>query len=171
MVTSGLCPQETGRPRITSSFVHLCTPPQCAQVNFCVFSLAVAQRFSSIVLPVSVNLDVEGQRTSKLLRLGPPFGFSRRGGSKKNRVAISKSINDARFGSVVWRHLHPYSITNCQANKSLAHLPRDVRKNKMIVWERNTKHSPRKDGHDRALDRDRFLRIHQCLFMIFVSDL
>jgi hypothetical protein len=167
MVSSDLCPQDTGRPRITSSFFQECTPPQCAQMNFCVFSLAVAHPFSSIVLPVSVSLDVEGQRTSKLLMLGPAFGFSRRGGSKKNRVPISKSINDACFGSVVWRHLHSYSITNCQANESLAHLPGDVRKNKMIVWERNTKHSPRKDGHDRALDRDRFLRIHQCLFMIF----
>jgi hypothetical protein len=96
-------------------------------VNFWGFSLAVAQRFSSIVLPVSVSLDVEGQRTSKLLMLGPAFGFSRRGGSKKNRVAMLESINNARFGSVVWRHLHPYSITNCQANESLAHLPGDVR--------------------------------------------
>jgi len=62
--------------------------PQCAQVNFCVFILAVRQRFSSIVLPVSVSFEVEGQRTSKLLMLGPAFGFGRRGGSKKNRVAM-----------------------------------------------------------------------------------
>ena len=64
--------------------------PQCAQVNFSVFSLTVDQRFSSIVLPVSVSFDVEGQRTSKLLRLGPTFGFGRRGGSNKNLVAIIK---------------------------------------------------------------------------------
>jgi hypothetical protein len=64
--------------------------PQCAQVNFCVFSLAVAQRFSSIVLPVSVSFDVKGQRTSKLLMLGPTFAFGRRGGSNKNLVAIVK---------------------------------------------------------------------------------
>jgi hypothetical protein len=42
-------------------------------VNFCVFSLAVAQRLSSIVLPASVGFDVEGQRTSKLLMLEPTF--------------------------------------------------------------------------------------------------
>jgi hypothetical protein len=52
--------------------------------------LAVAQRFSSIVLPVSVSFEVEGQRTSKLLMLGPTFGFGRRGGSNKNLVAIVK---------------------------------------------------------------------------------
>jgi hypothetical protein len=52
--------------------------------------LAVAQRFSSIVFPVSVSFDVEGQRTSKLLMLGPTFGFGRLGGSNKNLVAIVK---------------------------------------------------------------------------------
>jgi hypothetical protein len=57
--------------------------PQCAQVNFCVFTLAACQRFSSIVRPVSVNFDVEGQRTSKLFRLAPALGFGRLcGGSK-----------------------------------------------------------------------------------------
>jgi hypothetical protein len=51
--------------------------------------LAVAQRFSSIVLPVLVSFDVEVQRTSKLLMMGPTFGFGRRGGSNKNLVAIN----------------------------------------------------------------------------------
>src|SRR5256885_15064827 len=80
--------QETGRPRTTSSFVQVWTLPQCAQVNFCAFTLAVGQSFSFMVRPVSVSLDVEGQRTSKLLRPVPIFGFGRRGGSKRNRVAI-----------------------------------------------------------------------------------
>jgi hypothetical protein len=51
--------------------------------------LAVDQSFSSIVCPVSVSFDVEGQRTSKLLRVGPAFGLGRRGGSNKNLVAIN----------------------------------------------------------------------------------
>jgi hypothetical protein len=63
--------------------------PQWAQVNFCVFSLTVAQRSSSIVIPILVSFDVEGQRTSKLLRVGPAFGLGRRGGSNKNLVAIN----------------------------------------------------------------------------------
>src|SRR5437667_12566898 len=84
--------------------------PQCAQVNFCVFILAVRQRFSSIVLPVSVSFEVEGQRTSKLLMLGPAFGFGRRGGSKKNRVAMLEPINDAIFVGVVLRYPPVYSI-------------------------------------------------------------
>jgi hypothetical protein len=92
---------DVGRPRITSSFFQECTLPQCAQVNLCVFSLTVGQRFSSIVIPVSVSFDVEGQRTNKLLMLGPVFAFGRRGGSNKNLVAMSESINDARLGGVV----------------------------------------------------------------------
>ena len=74
--------QEVGRARITSCLVQVWTRPQCAQVNFCAFTLAALQRFSSIVLPVSVSFDVEGQRTSKLLMLAPTFDFARRGGSK-----------------------------------------------------------------------------------------
>ncbi len=135
-------------------------------MNFCFLSFAVAQRFSSIVLPVSVSFDVEGQRTSKLLMLGPGFIFSRRGGSKKNLVGMSESINDARFSSVVGRHLHSYSIANGKANESLAHLPGDVRENQVIVRKRNAKHGSRKDRHNRSLDRDRFLSIYHAVFLI-----
>jgi len=145
---------------MTSFFDHVWTPPQCAQVNFCVLSLAAAQRFSSIVLPVSVSFDVAGQRTSKLLMLEPAFGFGRRGGSKKNRVAMSESINDAPFGGIVWRHLHSYSITNCQANESLAHPPGDVREHQMIVRESDAKHGSGEHRHNRALHFDGFFRIH-----------
>jgi hypothetical protein len=133
-------------------------------VNFCFLSLAVAQRFSSIVLPVSVSFDVEGQRTSKLLMLGPILVFGRRGGSKKNLVGMSESIHDSRLSGVVGRHLHSYSIANCKANKSLAHLPGDVRENQVIVRKRNAKHGSRKDRHNRALDRDRFLSIYHACF-------
>ena len=129
-------------------------------MNFCAFILAVCQRFSSIVRPVSVSFDVDGQRTSKLLMLGPVFGFGRRGGSKRNRVAMSESINDATFARVVWRHLHSYSITNCQSNESLAHLSGDVRQNKMLVRKRDAKHRPGKHHRDGALQFDGFVRIH-----------
>jgi hypothetical protein len=129
-------------------------------VNLCLFTLAVRQRFSSIVRPVSVSFDVDGQRTSKLLMLGPVLGFGRRGGSKKNRVAMSKSINDASFGGVVGRHLHSYSIANCQTNESLAHLSGDVRENKMLVRKRDAKHRPGKHHRDGALQFNGFFRIH-----------
>ena len=81
-------------------------------MNFCVFTLAVAQRSSSIVLPVSVSFEVDGQRTSKLLILRPGFVFGRRGGSNKNRVAMSESVNDPRLGGIVGRHFHLYSIAD-----------------------------------------------------------
>jgi hypothetical protein len=145
---------------MTSFFVQVWTLPQWAQVSFCVFTLAVCQRFSSIVRPVSVNFDVDGQRTSKLLMLGPVFGFGRRGGSKRNRFAMSESINDAGFGSVVWWHLHSHSITNCKPNKTLAHLSGDVRENKMLVRKRDAKHRPGKHHRDGALQFDCFFRIH-----------
>lgn len=80
---------DNGRPRTTSSFVQLWTEPQCAQVNFCFFIFAVGQRFSSTVWPVSVSLDVDGHRTSKLFQFAPGLFFGRRGGSKRNRVAIN----------------------------------------------------------------------------------
>jgi hypothetical protein len=60
-------------------------------VSFCIFILVVGQSVSSTVRPVSVSLEVDGQRTSKLFRLGRAFVFGRRGGSNKNRVAIRQS--------------------------------------------------------------------------------
>jgi len=118
--------------------------------------LALCQRFSSIVCPVSVSFDVEGQRTIKLLMLGPAFTFGRRGGSKKNLVAISESINNASFGGVVGRHLHFYSITDRKTNKAFAHLAGNVRENEMIVRKRDAKHGSRKHRQDGALQFDSF---------------
>jgi hypothetical protein len=129
-------------------------------VNFCAFTLAIGQRFSSIVLPVLVSLDVEGQRTSKLLMLGPGFALGRRGGSKRNRVAMSESINDASFGAVVGRHFHFHSVSDCKSNETLAHLPGNVRENLMIVRQRNAKHGSGEHRHDDALQFDGFFRIH-----------
>jgi len=134
--------------------------PQWEQVNFCVFTVAVCQSLSSIVLPVSVSLDVEGQRTSKLLIATPAFAFGRRGGSKKNLVAMSESINDASFGSVVGRHLHFHSIPNREANETLPHLSGNVCENEMIVRERDAKHGSGEHRHDGALQLDGFFRIH-----------
>jgi hypothetical protein len=52
-------------------------------VNFCGFIFASGQSFCSIVQPVSVSFEVDGQRTSKLFKSAPAFGFGRRlGGSK-----------------------------------------------------------------------------------------
>jgi hypothetical protein len=53
------------------------------QVNFCGFIFAAGQRFCSIVRPVSVSFEVEGQRTSKLFKSAPAFGFGRRRGGSK----------------------------------------------------------------------------------------
>jgi len=133
-------------------------------VTFCVFTVAACQRFSSIVIPVSVSFDVEGQRTSKLLMLRRAFAFDRRGGSKKNLVAISESINDARLCGVVRRHLHFHPVTNREANKTLAHFPGDMRENEMIIREGDSKHGSRKHRLDDALYCDGFFRIQHIDF-------
>lgn len=88
--------------------------------------------------------------------LGPAFTFGRRGGSKKNLVAISESINNASFGGVVGRHLHFYSITDRKTNKAFAHLAGNVRENEMIVCKRDAKHGSRKHRQDGALQFDSF---------------
>jgi len=159
-VTSCLSLQEIGRPRMISFFVQLWVLPQCAQVNFWMVILAVSQRFSSIVCPVSVSFEVEGQRTSKLLILRPAFAFGRRGRSKKNLCPISEPIHNARFGDVVWRHLHFYAITDCQTNKAFAHFPWDMRKDQMVVRKRDAKHGPGKHRHDGAFHFNGFFGIH-----------
>ena len=88
------------------------------------------------------------------------FAFGRRGRSKKNLVAILKSINDTCLGGVAWRHLDFYSITGRQTNKGLAHFARDMSKNEMFVRECNAKHGSGKDRPNRALKFDGFFRIH-----------
>jgi hypothetical protein len=45
--------------------------------------MVLLQRPSSIVRPVSVSFEVEGQRTSRLFMLIPGFGFGRRRGGSK----------------------------------------------------------------------------------------
>src|SRR5262249_23503865 len=93
--------QESGLPRTTSSLVQLWTPPQCAQVNLWRFTFAAGQSFSSIVRPVSVSRDVDGQRTSRLLILGSAFFGRGRGGWNRNRDGISEPVNDPRLGGIV----------------------------------------------------------------------
>jgi len=44
---------------------------------------AAGQRFCSIVRPVSVSFEVEGQRMSKLFKSAPAFRFGRRRGGSK----------------------------------------------------------------------------------------
>ena len=129
-------------------------------MNFCVFTVAVCQSLSSIVLPVSVSFDVEGQRTSKLLIVTPAFALGRRGGSKKNLVAISESINDASFGGVIGRHLHFHSVPNREANETLPHLSGNMRENEMIVRKRDAKHGSGKHRHNGAFQLNGFFRIH-----------
>jgi hypothetical protein len=103
--------------------------------------------------------------------LTAPFAFGRRrGGSKKNRVAISEPINDARLRGIVWGHLHLYSITDCQTNKAFAHPAGDMRKNKALVRKRDAKHRPWKHRHDGAFHFDGFFRIHGADLLVAVAN-
>ena len=126
------------------------------------FSLWTSASVSLLLsVQVSVSFEVEGQRTSKLLILGSVFSFDRRGGSNKNLVAMSESINDASFGAVVGRHLHFHPVPNRKANEPpVAHLPANVRENETVVRKRDTKHGPGEHRHDGALQFDRFFGVH-----------
>ena len=84
---------------------------------------------------MSTSFEVDGQRTSKLLT--PGFGFVRRGGSKKNLVAISESINDFRLGSVVLRHLNFHPVSDGKANKTFSHFAGDLGESELIIRESN----------------------------------
>ena len=88
------------------------------------------------------------------------FAFRRRGGSKKNLVAMSESIHDARPGGVVGRHLHFHPVANREANKTLAHLAGDMRENEMVVRKGDAKHGSRKHRCDGALYCNGFFRIY-----------
>src|SRR6266404_8961718 len=101
-LSSVLCPQLNGLPSTTYSLVLLWTAPQWTQVNLCPFTFAAGQRFSSIVRPVSVSFDVDGQRTRRLLILRAFFLGRGRGRSNRNREGIYlEPVNDPRLGGIV----------------------------------------------------------------------
>src|ERR1041385_2480903 len=83
---------------------------------------------------------------------------------------MSESINDTRLGSIVWRHLHFYSITDRKANETFAHSAGDMRKNEMVVCKRDAKHGPREHRHDGALYYERFFRIYHVHFRVVLAN-
>jgi len=93
--------------------------------------------------------------------LRPVFTFDRRGGSNKNLVAMSESINDASFGAVVGRHLHFHPVPNRKANEPpVTHFAGNVRENETVVRKRDAKHGPGEHRHDCPLQFDRFFGVH-----------
>jgi hypothetical protein len=72
-------------------------------------------------------------------------------------------VNNPRFGGVVRRHLHSYAIADGKANKTFAHFAGDMRKDKMFVRERDSKHRAGQHAHYRSFYADRFLGIHSIL--------
>jgi hypothetical protein len=113
-----------------------------------------------MVCPVSINLEVDGQRTSRLLIFRPGLIFGRRGGSNRNLVAMSETIHDPGLFHIIRRHLELHSIANCQANKSLPHFSRNMSEHEALVSQSHSKHCAGQDAHDRALDLDCFFGIH-----------
>lgn len=102
--------------------------------------------------------------------LGPVFTFGRLGGSNKNLVAISKSINDSRFGGVVRRHFHFHSITDCKPNETFAHLSGNVRQNHALIRKRDAKHCSWEHHRDGALQLNGFFRIHEGYVLVGAID-
>ena len=112
-----------------------------------------------MVCPVSLSFAVVGQRTSSLFRFGPGF-FTRRGGLKKKRLAMSEPIHDTRLVRIVGGHLEFHSISDGQANKTLSHFSRNVREHKVIICQRDSKHRSRQHRRDRSLEAERLFRVH-----------
>ena len=94
---------------------------------------------------------------SKRLITGP-FAFGAVGRAKKciNKIWLAEPINDARFIDVVRRHLKFNAIANGESNKSFAHFPGNVRKDKMLVGKSNPEHGTGQDRHDRSFQLDSF---------------
>ena len=102
--------------------------------------------------------------------VGPVFTFGRRGGSNRNLVGMSESINNTSFRGVVRRHLHSHPITDCKPDETFAHLSGNVRENKMIVRKCDAEHGSGQHHHDGALQYDGFFRIHDIrLGLIFTN--
>ena len=107
-----------------------------------------------MVWPVTASLAVAGQRTSSRLITGPVFIF-RTAGVPKNLILL-EPVDDARLIDVVRRHLKFNAIADGKSNKSLAHFPGNVRKNKMLVSESNPEHGTGQDRHNRSFQLDSF---------------
>ena len=73
---------------------------------------------------------------------------------------MSETIHDPGFFHIIRRHLEFHSIANCQANKSLPHLSRNMSEHEALVSQSHSKHCAGQDAHDRALDLDCFFGIH-----------
>ena len=107
-----------------------------------------------MVWPVTASLAVAGQRTSSRLITGPVFIF-RTAGVPKNLILL-EPVDDARLIDVVRRHLKFNAIADGESNKSFAHFPGNVRKDKMLVGKSNPEHGTGQDRHDRSFQLDGF---------------
>ena len=86
------------RARTTSFFPQVWVWPQWAQLNFWLFTLAASQRCSSMVWPVSVNFEVEGQRTRRRLITGPVLTLGRAVVAKN--FIRSRDVKQYRCGDI-----------------------------------------------------------------------
>ena len=107
-----------------------------------------------MVWPVTASLAVAGQRTSSRLITGPVFIF-RTAGVPKNLILL-EPVDDARFIDVVRRHLKFNAIADGESNKSFAHFPGNVRKDKVLVGKSNPEHGTGQDRHDRSFQFEGF---------------
>jgi len=107
-----------------------------------------------MVWPVTASLAVAGQRTSSRLITGPVFIF-RTAGVPKNLILL-EPVDDACLIDVVRRHLKFNAIADGESNKSFAHFPGNVRKDKMLVGKSNPEHGTGQDRHDRSFQLEGF---------------
>ena len=109
-----------------------------------------------MVWPVTASLAVAGQRTSSRLITGPVFIFRTAGVPKNLILFLLEAVDDARLIDVVRRHLKFNAIADGKSNKSFAHFPGNVRKDKMLVGKSNPEHGTGQDRHDRSFQLEGF---------------
>ena len=109
-----------------------------------------------MVWPVTASLAVAGQRTSSRLITGPVFIFRTAGVPKNFILFLLEAVDDTRLIDVVRRHLKFNAIADGKSNKSFAHFPGNVRKDKMLIGKGNPEHGAGQDRHDCSFQLEGF---------------
>jgi hypothetical protein len=69
---------------------------------------------------------------------------------------LRESINDASLVDVVRRHFKFHPVADREANKTFAHLSRNMREDEVFVRQRDAKHGAGENGQDRPFHLDSF---------------
>src|SRR5437870_8012915 len=78
----------------------------------------------------------------------------------KNFISLCEPINDAGLVDIVRRHFEFHAVANRKANKTFAHLSRNMREHEVLVCQRDTKHCAGKNRQDCPFHFNSFFQAH-----------